>query len=87
MLRKAFMSYEAERSSPDPQTLGREILSLLLAQGPSRGSGMQVCMRSNVRQGGSSSQALPGVQGCCEAQVPCGQCVSSKAVGCEKGPV
>ena len=75
MLRKASMSYEAERSSPDPQTLGREILSLLLAQGPSWGSGMGVCMRSNERQGDSSSQVVHGVQGCHEAQVPHGQFV------------
>ena len=81
------MSYEAERPSPDPQTLGREILSLMLAQGSSWGSGMEVCMRSNERQGDSSSQALHGVQRCCEAQVPCKQCVSSQDVGCEKGPV
>ena len=86
MLRKAFMSYEAERPSPDRQTLGREILSLLLAQGPSWGSGMQVCMRSNERQGDSSSQALLGVQGCCEAQVLVGLFVLW-TVGCEKGPV
>lgn len=47
----------------------------MLAQGPSWGSGMQVCMRSNERQGGSSFQALHGVQGCHEAQVPHGQFV------------
>ena len=54
------MFYEAERPSPDHLTLGREILSLMLAQGPSWGSGMEVCMRSNENKGTAAPRLCMG---------------------------